>query len=85
MKLYTNATIKITERNSFDNEKGETVEYGIAYIKDSDEGVLKVNTGKTNFGEFEGQEGVAVLNARDDGGRIKLSLVEFRPEATIPF
>jgi hypothetical protein len=85
MKVYTNITIKITERNSFDNDAGETIEYGSAYIKGEDGSVLKLSTGKKDFSEYEGQEGLAVLNVREDGKHLKLSLIEFRPEATITF
>jgi len=85
MKVYTNATLKITERNSFENEKGETVEYGVAYLKDAEDGVLKVSTGKADFTKNEGQQGLAVLNIREQGGSVKVSLVDFKEDATIPF
>jgi len=85
MKLYTNATIKITERNSFVNDKGETIEYGSIYLKDSDEGVIKVSTGKSDFSKNEGQEGLVVLNARETNGSIKLSVIDFKEGGQIDY
>jgi len=83
MKVYTNVTMKVTERNSFENDKGETIEYGSVYLKDKEGSVLKVNTGKADFTKHEGSEGVAVLNLRDENGKLKVSLVDFKPEETI--
>lgn len=85
MKLYSNATIKICEKNSFENDEGENIEFYGAYLKDDEGQVVKISSGKRDLSEFEGQQGVVVLNVRNDGGGIKLSLVDFRPEETIAF
>lgn len=85
MQLYVNAKIIACSKESFENKQGDPVEFYKIYLKDSEGGVGEVTSGK-DYTRFEGQEGVAVVVPRErTGGGFKLSLIDFRPEATIAF
>jgi len=92
MRLYTNAKIVAVETNSApDKERpGETIEWFTNYLKNSEGGMLKVNS-STSFEEFEGQSGGCSIEVTErQGGGYKLSLKKFsttdtfdEPEADI--
>lgn len=78
MRLYTNASVKIVEKNSFTNTENQPVEYFTVYLKNDEGEVLEVNSG-TDFSDHESKSGVAIIKAtkRDSGGGFKLALKEF--------
>jgi len=79
MKLFTEGTIKIVEKNNFSDQEGKTVEFYTVFLKNEDGEVLEINSGKEDFSNMEGEYGVATINARKrDGGGYKLSLVAFK-------
>jgi len=84
LKVYTEAVIKIVESVHFSNDMGEPVDYFIAYLKDDEGGVVKVNCGKNNFSEFEGLDGTCEIEVREGqiGGTFKLKLVGFEEKKT---
>lgn len=86
MLFHANITLKVTEKNSFNNkETGELVTFYSAYVKDSDGAVLKLNCGKNDFSSSEGKTGVGTINAREVDGHIKLTLIDFREGEDIAF
>jgi len=90
MKLFTNATLKIVEAESFAGENGETVQFFKNYLKNP-EGEMLVANSKRDFSSVEGEKGVATLLVRErEKGGFKVSLDEFavgdfaeEPEKTV--
>jgi len=83
MKLYSECTVKIVEKNNFSDPDGKTVEFNTNYLKNKEGEVLEINSTK-DFSSNEGETGICVIHARKrEGGGFKLSLREFIPNETI--
>lgn len=79
MKLYAEVQIKIVEKREFTGANGEPVEYYVNYLKDENQSVLEVSSGRLNLSEHEGQEGLAEFRAQETREKgLKLTLVGFR-------
>jgi len=81
MLVYLNARIVVVEENSFeDQETKEIVNYFTTLIKGDDGKVIKVNSGRVNFGDMEGETGLAEIEVREgDKAQFKLKLKAFQP------
>jgi len=77
MKLFTNAVLKIVEKEQFAGENGETIEFFKNYLKNPDGEMLIANS-KHDYSDLEGEKGVATLLVRDrEKGGFKVSLDAF--------
>jgi len=78
MKLFTNAVLKIVEKEQFAGENGETIEFFKNYLKNPD-GEMIVANSKNDFSAQEGEKGVATLLVRErEKGGFKVSLDSFQ-------
>jgi len=69
MKLYTNARIIAVEENNFADREGNNVKFFTCYLKDESGSVVKINSGKDNYDQFEGDAGVAEIRLGERDGK----------------
>lgn len=86
MRVFAQVKFLASDKNSFTSDTGEYVEYFENAIR-GDGGIMELNS-KADFGECEGKEGVAEIEAKelDNGKGFKLTLKKFTEgeELSIP-
>jgi len=77
MKLYAKVRVLAVEENSFKNNENQEIKFCKNYLKDDEGSVIELNSGKQNFSEFEGKEGVGEFEARMVNDKWQLKLRSF--------
>lgn len=77
MRVYAQVKFLASDKQSFTSDSGEYVEYHVNALR-GDGGIIELNS-KADFGECEGKEGVAEIEAKeaDSGKGFKLTLKKF--------
>lgn len=78
MKLYTNARLIAVEENNFaEKESGKNIQFFTCFLKDESGAVVKINSGKENYDQYEGDTGVAEIQLSERDGKWVPKVVSF--------
>jgi len=72
MKVFANARVIVCEEQNATDEQGTAFNWFTVYLKDETGSVLKINSGKNNFSDFEGENGIVEIDLFEDQNTKKL-------------
>jgi len=77
MRVFAQVKFLASDKQSFTSDSGEYVEYHVNALR-GDGGIIELNS-KADFGECEGKEGVAEIEAKENenGKGFKMTLKRF--------
>lgn len=83
MRVFAPVKFLASDKNSFTSDSGEYVEYYVNALR-GEGGIIELNS-KADYGDCEGKEGVAEIEAKenDNGKGFKLTLKRFVEGETI--